>query len=385
MKNNWGILILLLVSLSSFSQEFINKKFESKELRSTRDLKIYLPEGYQKDSINNYPLAIIIDGEHLFDTYVASSKLFSMTDKAPKQIVVGIQINKTREEDTYFDENTYQLTGGNVKFLRFIKNEILPFMEGSYRTSPFISIIGQGSSVNLVTQFLNEKPPIFNAYIAINPLFAPNITAKTMSFQVDKFEKEDNTFYLYINDAPFFSKEKKKPLPELKTYLSSISAKNFHFKYDEMNSESYISSLGEAIPRAMDKIFETYGSITTKEFEEKIKALEPSDAIAYLENKYLDIDFLFGSNLGIREKDIFIIEDVIIDKEDGDYLRNFGEMILNVYPRSHIGDYYVGLYFEKKGKMSLALESYRSGYDKMSNSDPNKSLFYTNIERVSGR
>lgn len=385
MKKLAVVLAFFLFAFSSSAQELISKKYASKELQANRDLKIYLPQGYKKDTSNNYPLAIVIDGEHLFETYVANAKVFAKTDKAPKQIIVGISIDKTRKRDTNLDEYTFQLTGSNINFIRFIKHEVLPYMEGSYRTSPFVTLVGQGSSANIVTAFLREESPLFNAYVNINPVFPPNITGKVTAYQVDKLGKKDNTFYYYVNELPFYNKKKKKVLAELKTFMSSISAENFHFKYDEMNSPNYVSALGEAIPRAMSKIFELYAGITKEEYEEKIKKMDPSEAISYLETKYLDIDFLFGSNLGIRKKDIYAIEDVIIDKEDGEYLRNFGEMILNVYPQSHIGDYYVGLYFEKRNKMDLALESYKRGYGKMSDSDPNKELFYSNIQRVGGR
>ena len=382
MKKIIVIITLLLISYNSYSQEIIYKKFDSKELGSSRDIKIFLPNGYKTDSVSNYPLAIVIDSDYLFDTYVANAKLFAMTDKAPKQIVVGISIDKTRKKDTYFDKNTLQLTDTNIRFLNFIKDEILPYMEGSYKTSPFVSLVGHGASVNIITAFLKNKSPIFNAFVAINPSFTPNITDKVKAYQIGKLSKVDNTFYYYTNEVSFFNKKKKIILTHLNNYLSSINSDNFNFKLDKMTSPNYISSMSEAIPRAISEVFQLYSAISKEEFNRKIKGLEPLDAISYLENKYLDIDFLFGSNLGIREKDIYMIEDIIIDKEDGEYLRNFGEMILNVYPRSHIGDYYVGLHFEKRKKFDLALESYKNGYGKMSDSDPNKDLFYINIQRL---
>ena len=64
--------------------------------------------------------------------------------------------------------------------------------------------------------------------------------------------------------------------------------------------------MSEAIPRAINKIFEIYSPITKDEFEKNIKDTTPKDAIAYLENKYLEIEFLFGSNIGIREREIFM-------------------------------------------------------------------------------
>ena len=44
--------LLLLFSISlTFSQETIYKEYSSEILNDTRDLSIYLPKGYNKDSI----------------------------------------------------------------------------------------------------------------------------------------------------------------------------------------------------------------------------------------------------------------------------------------------------------------------------------------------
>ena len=114
----------------------------------------------------------------------------------------------------------------------------------------------------------------------------------------------------------------------------------------------------------------------------KIKDLSPPDAISYLEIKYLDIEFLFGANIGIRKEDVFAIEDIILDKEDGDYLDDFGKMILKLFPSSEMGHYYLGKYYESGKDFRAALRQYRLGYGKMNPRDPNANLFYQNIERL---
>jgi hypothetical protein len=128
-----------------------------------------------------------------------------------------------------------------------------------------------------------------------------------------------------------------------------------------------------------------YSAISKDEFDTKIKNLSPEDAIAYLENKYIEIEFLFGSNLGIREKDVFAIESIIIDKENGDYLRDFGKMILKLFPSSPLGDYYIGRYYEEGKMIKKALKHYKIGYGKMDPSDPNADKFYENILRLGGQ
>ena len=104
--------------------------------------------------------------------------------------------------------------------------------------------------------------------------------------------------------------------------------------------------MSEAIPRALTKVFEVYSGITKEEFDRNIKDLAPFDAISYLENKYLEIEFLFEGSLGIRKNNIYAIENIIIEKENGDRLRDFSKMILKLYPTSPLGDYYIGKYCE---------------------------------------
>ncbi|MBT8385067.1 MAG: hypothetical protein KJO83_05070 [Bacteroidia bacterium] len=91
---------------------------------------------------------------------------------------------------------------------------------------------------------------------------------------------------------------------------------------------------------------------------------------------------MFGANLKIRQRDIFAVESIILDKEDGDYLEEFGKMINRLYPESPIGDYYIGQYYETSNHLKKALKYYKNGYAKISAEDPNGDGYYQNVERV---
>jgi len=384
MKTKFPLLLILLFCVSLFGQKKITKKYESEELQDIRTIQIHLPKGYERDTITNYPLTIVLDSEYLYDLYVGNSKLFSHTDRAPKQIVVGIEMAETRLKDASIDETRKSsLTADSRSFLKFIKEELLPYIEGNYKTSPFLTIVGNGISANLLTHFLRDETPLFNSYICLNPTFSPDISTHMQSYDLSKLGTIDNTYYFYMNDSKFIGEDKKQQVSALNTYLQTLNIKNFNIKYDLTEcSPSNISAIGEAIPRALNKIFEIYSGISKEEFETKIKDLSPLDAIAYLENKYIEIDYLFGANLGIREIDIIAIESIIIDKENGDHLKTYGDMILNLYPFSPLGHYYLGRYFESGQNWRRALQEYRLGYGKMDPADPNADKFYQNVQRM---
>ena len=376
-------LLILFSFLSTSGQKTIYKKYDSEALNDTRDISIYLPKSYDKDSISNFPLAIVLDGHKLFDLYVGTSNYYASLDNAPEQIVVGINMKDSRNKDAGYDIKSGNLDDNSENFYSFIKDEIIPFIEASYKTSPFITIVGESLTANYITHFLKEEYSLFNAYICLNPTLSNNIKTQIESYKLEDLGSEDNTFYFYLSSNPFANGEKKVKIKNFGEFMKSLEIENLNVVFDEFsNSPSSSSAVGEGMFRAFTKVFEIYSGITADEFDTKIKNLSPPDAISYLEIKYLDIEFLFGANIGIRKEDVFAIEDIILDKEDGDYLDDFGKMILKLFPSSEMGHYYLGKYYESGNDFKSALEQYRLGFGKMDPRDPNADLFYQNVERL---
>ena len=379
------LLIFFSISLT-FGQKTIYKNYNSEVLNDTRELSIYLPKGYTKDSISNFPLAIVLDGQKLFDIYVGASNYYAQLDNAPGQIVVGIDMKTSRNKDAGYDIISGNLDNNSENFYRFIRDEMIPYIEASYKTSPFITIVGESLTANYITHFLKEEYSIFNAYICLNPTLSNTIVNQVESYNLEELSSEDNTFYFYLSSNPFSNKKKKDKIKNFGKFIESLEIDNFNVVFDELaNSPSSSSSIGEGIFRAFAKVFEIYSGITKTEFNEKVKDLSPPEAISYLEIKYLDIEFLFGANIGIRKADVFAIEDIIMDKEGGDYLDDFGKMILKLFPTSEMGHYYLGKYYETGNDFKRALQQYRLGYGKMNPRDPNADLFYQNVERLMNR
>jgi predicted alpha/beta superfamily hydrolase len=373
--------VVLLISSVMHSQNTQLKKFNSTELNDERYLKIYVPPGYSSDETKLYPLTIVLDAEYLFDVYVGNSILFSAKEKAPEQIIVGInqnQFNERAKDCDYLKENSLPAASSEA-FYRFIRSELLDYLEENYRLSPFRTIVGNTLTANFINYFLIEDNPGFNAFVAINPYYAQDMPALIQ--QKIPTLKDETRFY-YLSGGTYLAENWKTPINSTNEVLKVTNNPKFKYRYEFFENSNSVASIAQSIPSAFAFIFDLYSSISKEEFEKNIKDLSPADAIAYLENKYVEIDYLFGSNLKIRESDIFAIESIILDKENGDYLKNFGEMINRLYKESPIGDYYIGRYYETGGKFKQALDYYKSGYMKLPEGDPNADGYYENIERV---
>ena len=384
-KNIFLLFLTFFIGYSAYAQKVIYKNYESQDLQDVRNIKIHLPKGYDRDTTSNYPLTIILGDSYLFDLYIGNDNLFVKHDLAPKQIIVGINMDETFTKDVSIIKKNSALTKDGENFYSFIKEELIPYVENNYKTSPFLTIVGEGDGANFITHFLKEKEPIFNAYVCLSPVFSPDILKLINSYSLARYGQIDNSFYFYTNSNQFTKKEQKERFNVLKQQFLELGLKNFSTKFDDNNNaDNYLSNITDGISKAFPQIFELYSGISKEEFDKNIKDLSPLDAIGYLENKYLDIEYLFGTNMGIRKKDVFAIEGIVIDKENGSYLKIFGEMIKNLYPKSHLGDYYVGRFYEAAKDFKNALFHYKLGYGKINPADPKADLFFRNIERVAG-
>lgn len=373
--------LLLFLTLGITAQGTFSKQFESTILKSSRELQLYIPDNYKNDSLKKYPLTIVLDADELFDIYVANAKLSAKHDTAPEQIIIGINQDKNndRYKDCSFEEhNSYPTPSGQL-FLDFVRYELLSYAMENYRISDFKTIIGHTLTANFINYFLIENKPSFHAFVALNPNFAPE-----MPFAVrDKLSNLKNyPVYYYLSNGDYNNTKKNSTITATATRLTAIENSDFHFKNDYFNNESRIASIGKSLGSIHSFIYNSYAAITKEEFSKNIAHLSPPEAIAYLENKYVDIDYLFDSNLKIREQDIFAIEGIILDKENGDYLKDFGEMIQKLYPESPLGDYYIGNYYETGGKLKKALKHYKNGYSKVKGSEEDALGYYQNITRV---
>ena len=381
LKKVFFLTVFIFSITNCFSQNIKLKKFNSVELDNDRNLKIYIPQSYYSDSTKFYPLTVVLDAEYLFDVYVGNAKLFAKKDKAPEQIIVGInqnEYNERYEDCSYLKENSLPTEQGEA-FYRFIRGELFDYFDENYRISPFKTIVGNTLTANFINYFLVEENPEFNAFIAINPYYALDLPVMLQQ-KIQSLNNEN--IYYYLSNGTYNSEKWQKAINTANTLLSNDNNELFKYKYNLFENSTKTASIGQSIPNALAFIFELYSAISKEEFEKNIKHLSPPDAIAYLENKYVEIDYLFGSNLKIRERDIFAIEAIILDKENGDYLKNFGEMINKLYKESPIGDYYIGRYFETGNKLKQALKYYKSGYMKLPEDDVNADAYYENIERV---
>jgi uncharacterized protein len=134
------------------------RRLHSAALGEDRTLLVHLPAAYDKSS-RTYPVLYRLDGDSGFFLHTVSAVHYvvNMRDQRPDYIVVAIA-NTDRNRDMDPER-------GADNFIRFIKTELVPYVEKSYRTNGFRILAGQSfSSLFALYSFLKE-PGLFDAYL----------------------------------------------------------------------------------------------------------------------------------------------------------------------------------------------------------------------------
>lgn len=147
-------------------------------LHEERTLNIYLPDGYTQNDTLHYPVIYLLDGSAEEDfIHIAGLVQFSSfpwINRLPKTIVVGIANIDRRRDFTFAttiesDKTAYPTTGHSTAFITFIENELQPFINHKYKTTPMKTIIGELLGGLLATEILLSRPALFNKYIIVSP------------------------------------------------------------------------------------------------------------------------------------------------------------------------------------------------------------------------
>ena len=156
----------------------------SPTLKESRRFLVYTPPSYNDTTFlpRRYPVLYLLDGDAHFHSVTGLIQILGTgvngTFVVPEMIVVAIS-NTNRSRDmtpTKVDRDPQgrpapQLasSGGMASFLGFIKSELIPKIEQTYRTAPYRVFVGHSFGGITTINALYTMPETFNAYVAIDP------------------------------------------------------------------------------------------------------------------------------------------------------------------------------------------------------------------------
>ncbi|MEZ4782197.1 MAG: alpha/beta hydrolase-fold protein [Flavobacteriaceae bacterium] len=174
------VFILCYVSVNGQENKYLYKlgiidSLFSKTLNESRTIYVHIPESYLQNPKQKYPVTYIIDGKVFLPT-VSNVLDFYSGGFMPEMVLIGIANSNYRTRDltpskitTKYGMPFNEENGEAANFLKFIEEELIPYVNNHYPVTTYRSLIGHSYGGLFSIYTLINKPKLFANYLSIDP------------------------------------------------------------------------------------------------------------------------------------------------------------------------------------------------------------------------
>ncbi|EOZ96613.1 putative esterase [Indibacter alkaliphilus LW1] len=240
-------------------------------------LAVSLPPNYSATDSSQYPVLYLLDGSFSFPIAHAARTLLDMFGEIEKVIIVGIGdeweqsyspwissrwTDYTPSADPASDSNPAflnlfdlregaLLSGGGPVFLDMIQNEIIPFIDGQYKTNQDRGIAGHSFGGLFAGYCLLKASNTFSRFGIKSPSFWWNKDEIFALEQLYSQQNQDLNAKVFISVG---SKEGTSMVPKMKAFTDSLHNRNYqglkltsHIFEDETHNSVVAASISRTI------------------------------------------------------------------------------------------------------------------------------------------
>ena len=168
-------------------------QLDSKVLGETRVARVRLPEGYEGGA-GKFPVVYVLDGPGHLDHTSATAAYLATLGAMPRVIVVSVH-NVDRNRD---------FTPGRAadRFLRFLREELVPAVDGNFRTERFRVLSGHSLGGRFALHVRATAPDAFDAYLAASPSaqWENGLVVKELTRRLQESSRLDRSLYVSLGD-----------------------------------------------------------------------------------------------------------------------------------------------------------------------------------------
>jgi predicted alpha/beta superfamily hydrolase len=344
-------------------------EFNSKILNEKRDILIYTPAGYEASN-RKYPTLYITDGAENFFIATAIVNFLSRNRQIPQMIVVGIpNVNRNRDLSPSVIQGTSNPGGGDI-FLTFFEDELIPYLDTTYRTSNYRILFGHSLGGVFANYTLLSRPKLFNAFIAASPylMYDNGYLIKEAELKLDNLSNLERRLFISLGNEPAYHESLDKF-----TSLLSDNAKTLKWDYQIFNDETHGSIPVISILKGLRYIYSDF-QLSMETATQGLDAILGHYSIVKSKYDYtVDISEATFNTIGYR-----LLQNGEIDKAIEIFEYN-----VKLYPES--ANVYDSLAeaLEQSGRTKEAAENYEIAVQNGKKiNDPNLAIFEQNLARV---
>jgi len=244
----------------------IVKKFHSSIVEDDFYIYISIPDEYDNSS-ESYPVLYLLEGDVAFGMGAGIARYLQIGNDIPKLIIVGIGYGELKASDGNMRRRDYTIssvpyssnTGGAPKFRTFLKEELIPYIDGNFRTEKNDrTLYGYSLSGLFAVYSLFTEPDLFNRYIIGSPHLSWD-SYRIFDVQAGAFEK-----FTDINARIFISVGSKEdedkyftPIDELVTLLEEKAFDNLVMETKVFDGGTHLLCPPEVLSYGLVSVYST--------------------------------------------------------------------------------------------------------------------------------
>jgi len=244
--------IVLLSSHFVFAQQsgtdiVIGKRISlpSKVFNTEMTISVYLPAGYETSDVK-YPVIYDLNSFAYFIYCAGTVELLSRNIEMPEMIIVGLPNLQNGYVPTPYEERKAEPAGADLS-LKFFSEELIPFIDGNYRTAGFNLLCGHSVGGLLTMYALFTRPDLFSVYIASSPWFQNN--NQYWLKQVDRMFQAESLAgkFLFMDVGKKEQALTISTYTELEKWMKSKDLKGLTWKSEWLDNVDHGSMLGKSL------------------------------------------------------------------------------------------------------------------------------------------
>lgn len=236
------------------------RTLHSNILGEDRILNICLPAQYNADTA--YPVIYLLDGSYNEDLIHICGlvQFFNLQFNMPDHIIVGIANVDRKRDFTFHTEieelrKSYPTTGHSDKFIRFIAEELQPYVDKNFRTTPVRYLLGQSLGGLLATEILLKNASLFTHYLIVSPSLWWDDESLLQQAGTLAGKQDLSNCYVYVSVGKGEAKIMRKEAKKLYEVLQKTRKKPRKSNFNLMQKENHATILHRSIYEAFLNLY----------------------------------------------------------------------------------------------------------------------------------
>ncbi|HTI59112.1 alpha/beta hydrolase-fold protein [Mucilaginibacter sp.] len=253
------IAVLCIFFGPASAQDIPGKKdsVNSSVLGQKRFIQVVLPVNYKPGSADKYDVIYVTDGDDNTKTVADIQQFITREGFMPQVIIVGV-LNIDRNKDlTPTRDEGLNTSGGADKFLAFLKDELIPYVNKTYPSDGENILFGHSFGGLFVTYALFNEPDTFKSYIAADPSYwwGKGLMIRAAAAKLPTLANQEKTLFISGREGQGM---KEMAINPMDTLLQKYAPKSLDWKVSAYPNETHGTVRLKSIYDGLRFVYEGY-------------------------------------------------------------------------------------------------------------------------------